>query len=172
MPSSPEKKRAYMREYLARPEVRRARRESYAKWADQNREHLRERERLRQLEKRGQVLVAYARRRAKERGLPFDLDDHVEEIQRRIDAGQCELSGLAFSLVGGRTWDSPSIHRREPAGGYVIENVQVICHGLNAALGEWGSDVLELMVTAMQSFRSSRRSSSQRSRRAWPHEAL
>ena len=158
--ASAEKKRAYMIEYLGRPGVREARKAYWAAWAEKNREHLRAREHRRKIEKRAQCLVSYARKRARSKGLSFDLDLHTDELQGRIDAGRCELTGLPFSLDGGRTWDSPSIDRIDPSGGYVLSNVKLICFGLNQAFGDWGEDTLLRMVDAMRSCRRSRRHSS------------
>ena len=141
------------------------RKAAFARWRDNNRDHLRQREQRRKMEKRAQCAIAHARIRARRRGLPFDLDQHADEIQARIDAGRCEMTGLPFNLHGGRTWDSPSIDRIVPAEGYVIGNIRVILHAMNAALGDWGESVLRQVVeawTATPSSRKSRRSSSGR----------
>lgn len=105
--------------------------------------------RKRSREKRRAVwLVKTVRGRAKEKGVPFDLDAHVEEIQALIDAGVCQMTGLPFSLAGERDWDSPSLDRIVPAAGYVWGNVRVICHGMNCAMGSWGEEKLREFVTA------------------------
>ena len=85
-------------------------------WAKVNREHLKLTGQRRRLEKRAMCLVAHARIRARRKGLPCDLAEHVAEIQRKIDAGRCELSGFPFDLSGcERQFASPSLHRVNPA---------------------------------------------------------
>ena len=95
---------------------------------------------------RAQVLIRHAKRRSTAKGLPFDLDRHVREIQARIDAGRCEMTGMPFDLLVPRARTSPSLHRVHPNKGYVYENVRVICFGMNAALGNWGEEALLQMV--------------------------
>lgn len=145
------------------------RKAAFKRWAAANREHLRQKEAVRKMTKRAQALISHARLRARRRGLPFDLDQHTDELQRRIDAGKCELTGLPFNLEGGRTWDSPSIDRIGPAKGYVLTNVRIILHAMNNALGDWGEGVLLRMVEAMQSSRKSRRRSSKPSLKRKPN---
>lgn len=87
---------------------------------------------------RARDLVRHARFRAHKKGLDFDLMNHISELQARIDAGECEISGLPFNLGGGRTWDSPSIDRIDPTKGYTLNNVRVVCHAVNSAMGDWG----------------------------------
>lgn len=150
---TPENKRAYMKSYLQRDGVVERRKANTLAWSKANREHLRRREKIRQLTKRAQCLISYARRRASKRSIAFDLDSHVSTLQARIDAGTCELTGIPFTLDNGRQWDSPSIDRIEPSKGYVLSNVRVVLHAVNAALGDWGEGVLLKIATAMQSRR-------------------
>lgn len=143
---------AYDREYRAK---NREQRDAYsAKWREENREHLKARDAKRRLEKRAMCLIAAARVRCRNKGITFDLDGFADELQRRIDAGRCELSGVTFDLSPGRKPTSPSLDRRNPADGYTPENVRVICHALNAALGDWGEDALAPIVTGWLSTRS------------------
>lgn len=130
---------------LAHPERVKA---NWDRWKARNGDHLKARAVQRRLEKRAEVLVANARLRARKKGLDFDLDaaDHLAELRRRIASGHCELTGTRLDLSPGRTFASPSLDRREPAKGYVIENVRVVCHGFNAAMGDWGEDVLLQLV--------------------------
>ena len=95
--------------------------------------------------------------RCRNKGILFALDGFADELQRRIDAGRCELSGVAFDLSPGRKPTSPSLDRRNPADGYTPENVRVICHALNAALGDWGEDALAPIVSGWLATRSTRR---------------
>ena len=81
-----------------------------------------------------QDLVAGAKFRAKQKKMPFSLD--VERIQKAIESGVCEVTGLPFDLRrgsrdgqsnGGRKspW-SPSLDRRVPASGYTNHNTRVV----------------------------------------------
>lgn len=101
-------------------------------------------------EKRAAALIAQIRSRSKQRGYAFDLNAHVEDVQRRIDIGFCELTGLPFSLDGGRSFDSPSIDRVVPSCGYLHTNIRIILLGLNVALGDWGEDVFLMMADALR----------------------
>ena len=137
-----EDKRRYEREYIADQKVKKRRTAKYAEWAERNKQHLLDREAKRRLHKRGQCLVATARTRSRRRGLAFDLDNHVDEIQALIDKGVCELTGYEFDLSPGKPFNSPSIDRIDPAKGYTYENIRIVLNLVNAALGDWGEDVL------------------------------
>lgn len=105
---------------------------------------------------RAKDLIRHAKERATKRRLPFDLSAHAWEIQQRIDAGLCELTGLPLNLNGGRTWDSPSLDRIVPAKGYTYENVRVVCHAANSALGDWGENKLIALALAILGKRKDR----------------
>lgn len=107
-------------------------------WAAKNKEHLREKEARRRLEKRAQCLVANCRTRARRRGLEYDLDDMISEIQRRIDIGVCEITGAKFDLSPGRKWNSPSVDRIDAKQGYVPQNIRIVCQAMNLAMADWG----------------------------------
>jgi len=87
---------------------------------------------------RAKDLIRHAKLRAAKRSLPFDLEDYIAEIQARIDAGLCEVTGVMLNLDGGRTWDSPSLDRAKPEQGYIYQNLRVVCHAANSAMGDWG----------------------------------
>ena len=98
---------------------------------------------------RGHILVSEARRRALRKSIPFDLDDHVDEIEARVQNGTCEMTGLPFNLHATQIgWDSASLDKIDPNKGYVYGNVRIVCFGMNAALGHWGEKVLRKMLTA------------------------
>lgn len=64
---------------------------------------------------RGRALVAVARWRAKQKGFPCTIDP--VDIQAKIDAGTCELTGIPFNLKGGRSLEvleTPSCPRSPP----------------------------------------------------------
>lgn len=107
------------------------------------------------LRHRAKDLIRHAKERAAKRNLDFDLDFDLDldqwtaEIQARIDAGFCEVTGLPFRLTDGRTWDSPSIDRLRPAEGYTYQNIRVVCHGVNSAMGDWGEQKLVEMAAGI-----------------------
>ena len=148
MPQTPERKKAYAKQYCARAEVKQRRAETHAEWSAANRDKKRASEAKRRLERRASCLVATARTRARKRGLDFDLDQHIGTLQARINAGKCELTGQPFDLSPGRKWSSPSVDRIDPKRGYTIDNVRIILNLVNTALGDWGEDVLRQVMTA------------------------
>ena len=103
------------------------------------------------LRNRARDLMRHARARAHKKGISFDLDTHIPELQSRIDSGICEVSGLPFNLEGGRTWDSPSFDRENPKMGYIYSNIRVVLHAVNSAMGDWGEEkMLEIAHSIMQ----------------------
>lgn len=101
---------------------------------------------------RGEILLREAGRRAKRRGLQFDLDQHEEAIIKRVNTARCEMTGLPLCLRNTKIfWDSPSLHRVEPKKGYVITNVKVVCFLMNSALGSWGEPILKKVMAAWSS---------------------
>lgn len=130
------------------------------KWRKRNKNRLktarqarREKERIYRLEydakNRGRLLVMEAGRRCKRKGVLFDLHRHLHEIETRIQKGYCELTGLPFDFyTRGMAWNSPSLDRIDPAGGYTYRNIRIVCFGMNAALGNWGEAVLQKMLRA------------------------
>lgn len=147
MAQSPERKKQYAIEYLSRPETKAARSAYGAEWRKKNKSRRAEKEAYRRRHRRGSCLVATARTRAKNRSLDFDLDDYVAEIQQRIDSGVCEITGVPFCLDPGRRYNSPSIDRIDPAKGYTYDNIRVVLNLVNAAMGDWGEDVLRDVVS-------------------------
>lgn len=125
-----------------------------AQWRADNVERIRARDAKRRLTKRAQCLINAARTRSRVKGLVFALDGFESALQARIDAGRCELSGVLFDPSPGRKANSPSLDRIEPAAGYVPGNVRVICHALNAALGDWGEDALAPIMAGWLSARN------------------
>ena len=67
-----------------------------------------------------------ARKRAKERGLPFSLPKNAIKVPK-----SCPALGLPIALGGRRSASSPSLDRIIPERGYVPENVRVICDRAN-----------------------------------------
>jgi hypothetical protein len=123
------------REYDAKrhktPEVMARKREYLAKWRTTP-------------EGRAMELIAGARRRAKAKGLDFDLD--VEWVVERIKRG-CAMTGEPFNLTDSPPKGShahrkaPSLDRIDNARGYTKDNVWVICAGVNVAKNSMSVDV-------------------------------
>ena len=157
MPQTPERKRQYAKERLARKGD--AIRAKQAEWRKANAEYLREKSTKRRLEKRAMCLVAAARVRARKKGVEFSLTAaDIEQLQATISLGVCELSGVALTLFGRQSATSPSLDRIQPQHGYVSGNVRIVCHALNAGMGNWGEEALFAIVSAWVEFRSSRKS--------------
>lgn len=126
------------RQAAYRTGTKRRRSDSHRKYRDEN---------------RARVLVNAARTRAKQAGIPFDLDEHVDAIQTRIDRGFCELTGLPLRVEGGRTWDSPSLDRIVPELGYEITNVRVVLFAVNVMMNTWGEEPILTVADAIRSQR-------------------
>jgi hypothetical protein len=151
-----------MLKYHQRPEIKERRKQSWKVYKTNNQQRMLAREAQRRLKKRAQCLVANCRTRSRRRGLVFNLDDFIDELQRRIDMGVCEITGCRFDLSPGRKWNSPSIDRINSKLGYTPENVRVVCQAMNLAMADWGEEPVYQMLQTWQSFPKSRRSSSKR----------
>lgn len=93
-------------------------------------------------DQRATMLVWNIKKRAEKKFLDFDLDNHVGDIQARIDDGFCEMTGVPFDMQSSREWATPSIDRVDTYGGYLYSNIRVICYGMNIAMNTWGEEVL------------------------------
>lgn len=104
-------------------------------------------------ENRAKYLISECRRRCSKKGIPFDLDIYQKEIQERINAGVCEVSGVSLNLTAseGRPFNTPSIDRIVPEEGYVYRNIRITAFAVNAMMGDWGEKVaLEIMQSWIQ----------------------
>jgi hypothetical protein len=91
--------------------------------------------------------ITRCRQTALKKGLDFDLHLHFEELDRRVRAGVCELTGYPLDLAGPSTPqqrrpNAASIDRIDSKKGYVLSNVRVVCLAVNLALGTWGENGL------------------------------
>lgn len=136
------------------------RRQQQAAWYVINREAVLSAKARSYEERRALHLCWEARRRAKRKGIEFSLTSaHIADLQMRINAGTCELTGLALDLSQGRKWNAPSIDRIDNARGYEHDNLRIVCHGLNAALGDWGEGPFAIIAEAYLSSLRKRRNS-------------
>jgi hypothetical protein len=98
-----------------------------AAYRAKNRERLAQKQRDKAFARPEIALIASAKRRAKERGLLFDLvaaDVFIPEF--------CPALGLRLKRGRGKPCDaSPSLDRVDPARGYVRGNVIVVSHKAN-----------------------------------------
>ena len=75
--------------------------------------------------------------------IEFSLDaGDVARIQSKIDAGFCELTGVEFNTRDRRKFNSPSIDRIDSSRGYTPDNIRIVCFAINAAMCDWGADVI------------------------------
>lgn len=111
--------------------------------------------------RRGYALVNVAKYRARARQLPFDLDP--ADIQRRIDLGVCELTGIAFDLTSPRSWNAPSLDQIKAGQGYTTDNVRVVLFSLNVMANVWGADKIMVIASAITNQRRARSSALQTS---------
>lgn len=98
--------------------------------------------------RRAVVLLRMAKRRAVEKGVPYNLDAHVAHYQNVIDAGSCQETGLAFDMLSRRGPFVPSLDRINPQLGYVHGNVRIILWGLNCGFGDFGEETYAKIATA------------------------
>ena len=144
--------------YHRRPDIKARRKKNFSKWYQANKQHILDQGAKRRVEKRAMCLIANARTRSRRRGVEFGLDFFVGELQRRIDNGVCELTGVKIDLSPGRKWNSPSIDRIDPKGGYLPGNVRMVCQAMNLAMGDWGEDIVWELFQGWSSYRKRKRS--------------
>ncbi len=106
------------------------------------------------LEKRGFALVNVAKNRAKTKGLPFNLDP--QEVQKVIDSGKCQVTGIEFDLTEPRAWNAPSLDQIVPGAGYTKANVRVVLYALNVMANTWGHSKITQIASAILGQRKSR----------------
>lgn len=91
-------------------------------------------------------VVYQARRRAKRRGLDFTLT--ATDVQALVEraAGKCEVTDIPFehrrTHAGHARPFAASLDRRDSTRGYTPDNCRLVTVAANAALGEWGDEVL------------------------------
>lgn len=98
--------------------------------------------------RRGFSLSHDAKRRAREKDIPFDLD--WRQIQKRIDAGHCEVTGIPFDLTKAKAWNAPSLDQIIPRAGYTTSNTRVVLYALNVMASDWGLDVVVKIADAIR----------------------
>lgn len=101
------------------------------------------------LKKRGLVLTSDAKQRAKTKGLTFSID--WRDIQARIEAGACEVTGLPFDLLAApKAWNAPSLDQIVPGAGYTPENTRVVLYAFNTMASTWGVPTILMIADAIR----------------------
>lgn len=160
---NPEKKREIGRKWRAanKDKVSAMNRRAYEKTREQRLAYQkawylnnRERNLARQTNKRRNTpqfaMVASAKKRAKERGLAFDLDAHALTIPEK-----CPVLGIPiFVGLGKLTDNSPTIDRIDNKGGYTKDNILVCSYRANRIKSDATCDELIRIVNFYQNLKS------------------
>jgi hypothetical protein len=97
-------------------------------------------------------MVIDARSRAKNKGLPFDIDN---DYIRSIVPSHCPILGTPLEWSARRECkaiplpNSPSLDRIDPSRGYVKGNVWIISHRANAIKSDATHEELKLVTKAV-----------------------
>ncbi len=111
-------------------------------WVSQRREYMRERMRSLRRSKPEQQLLIRARKRAKDKGLPFDLDYSDVLIPDR-----CPVLGITLGISDNHASDkSPELDRIDNTKGYVKGNVIVVSRRANRIKNDSTVDELALIA--------------------------
>ena len=85
-----------------------------------------------------------AKKRARAKQLPFEIDE--DDMLKQVEKNKlrCVLSAIIFRPCDDyyRNPYRPSIDRIDCKKGYTKDNVRVVAYCVNAAMNEWGFDVL------------------------------
>jgi len=129
-----------------KPEVRAAINHYHAAY------HKRRREK--NLTYRIQIIRGFARRRAKQKGVPFDAEAVTDFLRGAFAAhAACPACGRPFNLKNHSpgAFDSPSLDRLRPERGYVEGNLALICWRCNMLKRDATLEELESVVRWLRS---------------------
>jgi hypothetical protein len=137
---------ARAKESYKQPATLSRRKTTQARWYVENKDRVSKMKAEAYQNQRARYLVWQASRRAKRKGVSFSLaQTDVVDLQRRIDAGFCEVTGTPFDLEVDK-FNSPSLDRIDSSKGYSPDNVRVVCAALNYAMHDWGANPVWEMV--------------------------
>jgi len=138
-------RRSYMKNY--RLNHREHLDETNKKWRNERREYIAmyRDKRFRTPFGRCVTLTRAARKRAKKRNLPYDLDyEFIYEMWEKQN-GVCAMTGIPFNIENKVKRKAqpfaPSIDRIDPSLGYIRENVRLICYVVNCCLHDFGEEI-------------------------------
>ena len=106
-------------------------------WARDNRELIRERDKLKAGTLHGKLIsiLTQSRYRAKKDGREHNIDTAYVRGLYEGQEGLCALSGIQMTIRGERGsdeyWRSISLDRTDSSIGYIEGNVQLVCTGVN-----------------------------------------
>jgi hypothetical protein len=91
-------------------------------------------------------IVATSRARAAKAGMVHSLPDGHAALLYERQQGRCEVTGLAFSMQRFpaalvKHPFAPSLDRKDPHGGYTVDNVRLVYVCVNFGMGQWGQEV-------------------------------
>lgn len=97
---------------------------------------------------RAAMMLADAKRRSKDHGRTFELDNAW--LEAKLVAGVCEVTGLPLFMQerDKRSW-GPSLDRRDNTLGYTKENTQLVCWIYNRAKGVGSTEDVMIMARAL-----------------------
>ena len=102
-------------------------------------------------EGRAVQMLARSRSRAKYDGIEHSIV--LEDILPKIKTGFCELTKLPFDLKPvtktSQNPYAPSIDRIDSLKGYTKDNIRIVLYSVNAALGQFGTEILLPILKAM-----------------------
>lgn len=91
-----------------------------------------------------------AKKRARAKGIEFNLTDtNIAELIK-TSRGRCSLTGIPFSMARHantyRAPFAPSLDRLNSTEGYTVANTRLVCVAVNWALSDWGCGVFETIA--------------------------
>jgi hypothetical protein len=104
------------------------------------------------IKRKAQVLMGNAKRRCEDKGVELHL--HHEWVEKHLERGTCELTGLPFSFEPPpkgltRRPDAPSLDRISKYKPYTEDNTRVILWAVNCALAEYGTEIMLPILKAV-----------------------
>ena len=98
------------------------------------------------------LLLNYAQDRARDEGVPIDID--ALWLMPKLQKGVCEATGLKLDMRNAETPHrsnpfAPSLHRKNKKLGYVKTNTQLVCFAVNVSFRDWGDDVMMKIARAL-----------------------